>query len=83
MGVRYAMSCSVCVCVHASLSPDCLAFLPAALLQAVESEGVDMLVVSVNGERPISKEIDELLRTVKTSILIFRYVSQACLRNQV
>ena len=31
-----------------------------------------MLVVSVSGELPISKEVDEVLRTAKTSLYIHR-----------
>lgn len=41
-------------------------------VQAVEVEGVDMLVVSVSGEMAVSKEVEDLLKSAKTSIYIFR-----------
>jgi hypothetical protein len=41
-------------------------------LQAVETEVADLLVVSVAGELPISREVEELLKSVKTSVYIFR-----------
>ncbi len=41
-------------------------------MQAVEAECVDMLVVTVTGEMPISKEVEELLKAAKTAILIHR-----------
>jgi hypothetical protein len=40
--------------------------------QAVEAEAADLLVVSVAGELPISREVEELLKSVKTSVYIFR-----------
>eukprot|EP00798_Chlamydomonas_sp_ICE-L_P002347 gene2347-8651_t len=39
---------------------------------AVDAESVDMLVASVNGELQISKEVEDLVRSVHTSIYIFR-----------
>lgn len=40
--------------------------------QAVDVENVDVLVVSVAGELPCSKETEELLKTARTALLIHR-----------
>lgn len=40
--------------------------------QAVESEGIDLLTVTVSGELPISKEIEELLKVVRSHVYIYR-----------
>ncbi|GFH16730.1 uncharacterized protein HaLaN_13212 [Haematococcus lacustris] len=42
------------------------------LVKAVEAETADVLVVSVAGELPVSKEIEEVLRHAKSSVFIFR-----------
>ena len=38
----------------------------------MEAETPDILVLSVNGELQISKDVEELLKTVRTSVYIFR-----------
>lgn len=44
----------------------------AELPAACAASSVDLLVVSVSGELPISKTIEELLKTVDSSVLIYR-----------
>lgn len=47
------------------------------MLQAVETETIDVLYLSVAGELPISKETEELLKSAKTSIYIYRNNQEA------
>jgi len=42
------------------------------LCRGVEAEGVDVLVVSVAGELPISRETEDLLKNARTAVLVHR-----------
>ena len=64
-------ACCLLRCTSASFTV-ALCLFPPVRTQAVETETPDILVLSVNGELPISKDVEELLKLVRTSVYIHR-----------